>query len=59
MSEIHYCKMSATSKLFNLIQQFKYDIFEVQFVFNQDFELLSVKITQIEVVHSLNKLYKP
>ncbi len=58
MSKIHYCKMSATSKLFNLIWQFKYDIFEVQFVFNRDFKPLSVKITQIEVVHSLSKLYE-
>jgi len=46
------------SKLSNLIWQFKYDIFRVQFVFNRDFELLSVKTTQIEVVHSLNKLYE-
>jgi len=54
MGEIHYYKMSATSKLSNLIQQFKYDTFEVQFVFNRDFEPLSVKTTQIEVVHSLS-----
>ena len=58
MSEIQYCKMSVTSKLSNLIWQFKHDTFRVQFVFNRDFELLSVKITQIEVVHSLSKLYE-
>jgi len=59
MGEIHYCKMSATSKLPNLIRQFKYDTFEVQFVPNRDFELLGVKTTQIEVVHGLSKLYEP
>jgi len=58
MSEIYYCKMSVTSKLFNSIQQFKYNIFKVQFVFNRNFESLSVKITQIEVVHNLSKLYE-
>ncbi len=47
------------SKLFNLIWQFKYNIFRVQFVFNRDFEPLSVKITQIKVVYSLSKLYEP
>jgi len=50
--------MSVTSKLFNSIQQFKYNIFKVQFVFNRNFESLSVKITQIEVVHNLSKLYE-
>ena len=46
------------SKLFNLIWQFKYNTFRVQFVFNRDFEPLSVKITQIKVVHKLSKLYR-
>jgi len=58
MSEIHYYKMSVTLKLSNSIQQFKYNIFRVQFVFNRDFESLSVKITQIKVVHDLSKLYE-
>ena len=59
MGGIHYCKMSVTSKLSNLIRQSKYDTFGVQFVPNRDFEPLGVKTTQIEVVHGLSKLYGP